>query len=66
MKTADNDFSKKFGPENKRAFFEIIACIRVLKLGYGEIKGGFTVPKKGKEIEFNAIVFDTLKKNNAF
>ena len=65
MPTTKRDFSEKFGWDNKRAFFEAVACIKVLKLGYGEIKNGFTVPKKGKELEFNGVIFDTLKKNNA-
>lgn len=60
------EFTRRYGQENKRAFFEALACIKALSLGYGEIRNGFTVPKRGKSVEFNAIVFDTLKQNNAF
>lgn len=60
------EFTRRYGGVNKRAFFEAMACIKALKAGYGEFKDGFTVAKKGKEIEFNSIINDTLSQNNAF
>lgn len=61
----DKTFEGKFGGKNKMKFFETIACIEVLKRGYGKIENGYVVPKNSKDVEFNAIVFSVLKKNNA-
>jgi len=58
-------FEDKFGRKAKIKFFEKIACIEVLKRGYGKIENGYVVPKIGKTVEFNAIVFSVLEKNNA-
>lgn len=61
----EKTFEEKYGKENKMRFFETIACIEVLKRGYEKIENGYVVPKNDKHVEFNAIVFSVLKKNNA-
>jgi len=60
----ENTFEGKFGNKAKRRFFEKVACIEVLKRGYGKIENGYVVPKIGKNVEFDAIVFSVLKNNN--
>lgn len=43
-----------------KKFFTKIALIRILKNGYGVIRGGYVVPKEGKLPEFRKTLIDTL------